>query len=173
MTYYEALTEAMTMLGQQSSTIFLGQSVAYPGQAMHKSLNFVPLNKRLEFPVAEDFQMGYSIGLALAGKLPISLYPRMDFLILALNQLVNHLDKAEEMNWPLPKVIIRVAVGALSPINAGPQHTQDHTQALACMLRSVRVRSLFRAEQVIPAYESALRRPESTLLVEYAQEYYK
>ena len=173
MTYYDCLTEAMTRLSAEPQVLFLGQSIAYPGQAMHDTLRNVPPSKRLEFPVAEDFQMGYSLGLALTGQLPVCIYPRMDFLLLAANQLVNHLDKLPEMGWPEAKVIIRVAVGSLVPINAGPQHTQDHTQAFACMLRNVRVRSLIRAEQIIPAYESAARRPESTLLIEYASEYYK
>lgn len=173
MTYYDCLTEAMTKLAGEPTALFLGQSIAYPGQAMHETLRGVHHSKRLEFPVAEDFQMGYSLGLALTGVLPICIYPRMDFLLLAANQLVNHLDKLPEMEWPAAKVIIRVAVGSTEPVNAGPQHTQDHTQAFASMLRNVRVRSLLRAEQIIPAYESALRRPESTLLIEYASEYYK
>ena len=173
MTYYESLTEAMSRLARDPKVLFLGQSVAYPGQAMHQTLAQIPKDRRREFPVAEDFQMGYCIGLALTGVLPVCIFPRFDFLLLAANQLVNHLDKAEEMGWPMPKIIIRTAVGAHKPIYAGPQHTQDHTQAFASMLHTVRVRSLLRAEQVVPAYESALRRPESTLLVEYAEEYYK
>ena len=42
--------------------------------------------------------MGISTGLALNGFIPVSCYPRFDFLILALNQLVNHLDKLDKMS---------------------------------------------------------------------------
>jgi pyruvate/2-oxoglutarate/acetoin dehydrogenase E1 component len=70
-------------------------------------------------------------GLALEGFVPITCYPRFDFFILAMNQLVNHLDKMREMSEDKmqPKVIIRVAVGSKKPFSAGPQHTQDHTEA--------------------------------------------
>ena len=40
--------------------------------------------------------MGMSIGLALNGYIPITCFPRFDFLILAFNQLVNHLDKIKK-----------------------------------------------------------------------------
>ena len=49
--------------------------------------------KKIELPVFEDVQMGLSTGLALQGFIPITCYPRFDFLILAMNQLVNHLTK--------------------------------------------------------------------------------
>ena len=52
--------------------------------------------------------MGMSLGLAMNGYIPITCYPRFDFLILAFNQL-NHLDKIRSMSWNeiTPKVIIR------------------------------------------------------------------
>ena len=40
--------------------------------------------------------MGMTIGLLMAGKIPVSIYPRWNFLLLAINQLVNHLDKLTE-----------------------------------------------------------------------------
>ena len=53
--------------------------------------------------------MGISTGLALSGYVPVTCYPRFDFLLLAMNQLVNHLDKIRVMsnNEFQPKVIIR------------------------------------------------------------------
>ena len=65
-------------------------------------------------PVFEDAQMGMSLGLAMNGFVPITCYPRFDFLILAFNQLVNHLDKVRKMsrNEIKPRVIIRTSVGS-------------------------------------------------------------
>ena len=42
--------------------------------------------------------MGLSLGLALQGFVPVSIYPRIDFLLSATNQLVNHLDKIRLMS---------------------------------------------------------------------------
>ena len=33
----------------------------------------------------------------MSGKIPVSIFPRWNFLLLAINQLVNHLDKLNEM----------------------------------------------------------------------------
>ena len=104
----------MNFLSKKRDTLFLGQSVSYSGNAIFNTLKNVPIKKKIELPVFEDTQMGMSIGLALNGYVPITCYPRFDFLILAMNQLVNHLDKIRKMsrNEMKPKVIIRTSIGS-------------------------------------------------------------
>lgn len=147
--------------------IFIGQSVAYPGWA-YDSLQGVPMFQRIEFPVAEELQLGVATGLALQGYLPVSIYPRMDFLLRALDQLVNHLDKLAEMSQGQfnPKVIIRTRVGPKAPLYAGPQHCQDHTAAFREMLTNIDVVRITSLEGIIPAYTMALTSDRSTLVVE-------
>jgi pyruvate/2-oxoglutarate/acetoin dehydrogenase E1 component len=161
--YFLELTESMTMLAQHPKTVFVGQNMRYDGQRMCASFSGVPMEKRIEFPVAEEMQMGFCTGLALEGFIPISVYPRMDFLLLALNQLVNHLDKIEGFS---PKVIVRVAVGGKTPLNPGPQHTQDHTVALRLMLKNIPV-----LEFGPGVYEKALSLPGSVVVVERMEKY--
>ena len=89
-------------------------------------------DKKIELPVFEEVQMGMSIGLAMEGYLPVTCYPRFEFLLLAMNQLINHLDKIRTMSngeFKL-KVIVRTAIGAKKPLDGGPQHTQDYTSSL-------------------------------------------
>lgn len=167
MTYKEALTAAMTRLGEHPKTLFVGQTVVYGGQAMFPTFAGVPKDKRIELPVAEEFQMGFCTGLALKGFIPVSVYPRWDFLLLAANQLVNHLDKLPLMGDFRPKVIIRTGVGPRVPLDAGPQHTQDHTAAFRLMLKTVEVVEIMKAEDAMPIYERALYRDEPTLVVEH------
>lgn len=166
LTFKQAVTDSMTMLAKMPDTVFVGQSVRYDGQAQFDTFSGVPMEKRIEMPVAEDFQMGFCIGLALMGKIPISFYPRMDFLILACNQLVNHLDKIPLMSGYRPKVIIRTTVGQKTPLDAGLQHTQNHTEALRLMLKTVRVDEVKTPEEVISAYQRAVTSELSTLIVE-------
>src|SRR3990167_2711716 len=165
MDFDRAVNEAMLMLAREGA-LFVGQSVAYDGATMYYSLAGVPQEKRLEMPVIEDFQLGFCIGLSLIGRVPVCIFPRMDFLLLAMNQLVNHLDRFCEMGDFRPKVIIRTRVGPKVPLNAGPQHSNDYTSAFALMLRNVRVTKLVRAEEVMPAYERALSASESSLIIE-------
>lgn len=172
MGYRDEIVKTMTLLGQDRRVIFLGQSIRYPGHAMFGTLVNVPMPKRIELPIFEDIQMGMSIGLSLEGYIPISIYPRMDFLIIATNQLVNHLDKIEGMSrGHKPKVIIRTMVGSKVPLDGGPQHTQDHYEALKLMLTNIDVVKLIKAEEIVPAYRKALESERSTILIEMGDLY--
>lgn len=161
----------MTILGERPDTVFVGINIVSGGQSMHPSFAGVAREKLIEFPVAEDLQMGFCTGLALAGYLPVCIYPRWDFLLLAANQLVNHLDKLPGISGVTPRVIIRVAVGPKKPLDGGPQHTQDHTDAFRTMLRSVNVVTLTLSSDIIPAYDRAAESQRSTILVEYGDLY--
>ena len=177
MKYKEELIKAMEWLGRKPDTVFLGQACRVSGHAISSTLLNVPLEKRIELPVFEETQLGISTGMALLGLTTITVYPRFDFLILACNQLVNHLDKMEMMSSGdmTPRVIIRVSVGAKEPINAGPQHTQDHTQAFKKMLTNVNVVELNEPEEIFSAFKTAYEREDSkpTLIVEYGEYYGK
>ena len=49
---------------------------------MTGTLSQINKKKIYEFPVAEEMQMGVSIGLSLNGFIPVTIYPRWNFLIL-------------------------------------------------------------------------------------------
>ena len=175
MKYRDELIKSMKWLGEKEDTVFLGQACAVSGHAISGTLIPVPKSKRIELPVFEEMQLGMATGMSLEGYTTISIYPRFDFFILACNQLVNHLDKMEEMSKGdmKPRVIIRVAVGAKDPIDAGPQHTQNHTEAFKQMLTNVNVVELIEPEDIFPAFKHAYEREDSkpTLLIEYGEYY--
>ena len=158
----------MRMLSADPRVVFIGQNVAYPGNVIYDSLDGIPMNQRIELPVIEETQMGMTIGLSLAGYIPVSIYPRMDFLLLAMNQLVNHLDKIPLMSQGgyKPKVIIRCKIGNKTPLDAGPQHTQDYTAAFRSMLTTVRVVKLDDLSRATEIYADALQADVSTLIAE-------
>jgi pyruvate/2-oxoglutarate/acetoin dehydrogenase E1 component len=168
LSYKQALTEAMTMLARRADTLFVGQGVKYRCHGMFDTLEGVPEDRRIEFPVAEDFQAGFCIGLALEGYLPICIYPRWDFALLAANQIVNHLDKLPTFGWK-PHVIIRVAVGHTKPLNPGPQHSQDHTDAFASMCHNLVVVRAQNPVQVHGFYSMAASSRLSYIIVEMPQ----
>lgn len=174
MSYFDQLTAAMKMLGRQPKAIFMGQGVTCQGTTMSATLRDVPDEKKLELPVAENMQMGMALGMSLRGYLPISIFPRFNFLILAADQLVNHLDRLSIYSdgGYVPRVIIRTAVPATQPFYPGPQHDDDFTDAFRAMLRTVHVVKLTNERMIVPEYCQALSRQGSTILVEYT-EYYK
>jgi pyruvate/2-oxoglutarate/acetoin dehydrogenase E1 component len=160
----------MSALALLDKTVFVGQAVRYPGQRAHETFSDVPMDRRIELPVIEDFQIGMCAGLALEGFLPVSFFPRWDFLLIAANQLVNHLDKMPDMGWQA-KVIIRVAVGGSRPLDPGPQHTQNHTAAFRSMLKNTVVLDIPSADVVMRQYDAAMRIDNSVILVEHMELY--
>ena len=174
-TYKEHLIDAMTMLSKNKKTIFVGQSMLYKGHALYNTVKHIPENKRLEMPVCEELQTGICTGMAMNGFIPISIYPRMDFLICAINQIVNHLDKIEEMSDGefKPKVIIRTAIGSSNPLMPGCQHNQDHTKALLELCTNINIVKLYEKEQIVDEYKKALESDKSTILIEIPDLYEK
>lgn len=154
----------MEMLASHKDTLFLGQEAT----SFYGTMETIPKDKIIEMPIMEDAQMGMSIGMSLKGYIPISLYTRMDFIILATNQIINHLDKIEKMSNDQysPKVIIRTAIGETKPLYPGPQHTQDFTSLFINVLDNINVIKLTDSSMIIPEYEKALIGDKSTMLIE-------
>ena len=165
----------MEWLARDPRTVFIGQAVEVPGTAMSNTVKDIPIARRIELPVAEELQMGMSIGLALQGQVPVTIYPRWNFLLLAANQLVNHLDKLGVMSngGYQPRVIIRTSIGSQRPLHPQFQHIGDFTESLRLMCTTVEVVRLDEPRQIFPAYERALLRDDgrSTLLVEWGDYY--
>jgi pyruvate/2-oxoglutarate/acetoin dehydrogenase E1 component len=175
MKYKNELIKSMSFLGKKNDTIFLGQSVSYSGNAIYNTLTEVPLRKKIELPVFEDVQMGMSIGMALKGFVVITCFPRFDFLICAMNQLVNHLDKIRQMSRGeiKPKVLIRTSIGSKRPLHGGPQHTQNYTDEMKKILSEIKVIFLNKPEIIFPSFKNAYedKKSHSYLFVEHGDFY--
>jgi len=173
MRYKDELIRSMKWLGEKDNTLFLGQATLFSGHAISNTLVDVPKEKLIELPVMEEVQMGMATGLSLEGYVPITIYPRFNFMMLSINQLVNHMDKMKEMSKGLliPKVIVRVAVGAKKPMDGGSQHTQDFTESIKHMLTDTKLVELTEPEQVFSTFEDAYNRNGSTVVVEWGDFY--
>ena len=129
----------------------------------------------MELPVAEDMQMGMSLGLAMDKNVPISIYPRWNFLLYAINQLINHIDKFKVMagNEIVPKIIIRTGIGSQRPLHPQFQHIGDFSEAIQKMCSTIEVIRLNEPEDIFPSYKKAYERKDgiNTILVEYGDYY--
>ena len=174
--YVDALTEAMNIaIHEYPETIFIGQQIVYYGNPMSKTIEGLPKERMIETPVMEETQMGMTVGLAMTGHRVVTFYPRWDFLILAANQLINHLDKLEAMSdgeWK-PNVIVRVGKGSDKPLDPGHQHKADYTEAFAKMLTNCTITKLDKSHKILPAYKNAFEKGGIHILVEYPELYYK
>jgi pyruvate/2-oxoglutarate/acetoin dehydrogenase E1 component len=95
--------------------------------------------------------------------------------LLAVSQLVNHLDKLPVMSngGYKPKVIIRTGIGSERPLHPQFQHVGDFTEAFRLMCVNTEIIRLDEPEMIFPGYQKALERTDgkSTLLVEYGDYY--
>ena len=168
LTYGDALHAAMGQLGE-ANYIFLGQGVEYGGHGMSRSLVDINPDQKIELPVFEETQMGISLGMALAGDKVISIYPRFDFLLAACNQLVNHADKIALMSGGhfTPTLIVRTGVGSTEPLNGGPQHTQNHSEAFKLLLPFSNVWEIEKTQNPLTVYGNILNKKGIHLVIEH------
>lgn len=171
--YFGELTRAMSLLGEHENTIFLGQGVGNAGTTMSASFEGVPASKRVEMPVAEEMQVGMSVGMSLAGWIPICTIPRWNFALRAADQIINHLDRLPiySAGGYVPRVIIRVAAPSFYPFDPGAQHSDDFTEAFRLMLRTTKIVTLDAVDAIVPSYQRALESGGSTILVEFTDRY--
>ena len=167
MSYKEALTDANTKLAGYPRVRFVGYGLK-KGRALG-TLKNVKDEQIIEMPVAENLMMGFAIGLALQGYLPVVFIERMDFLMNAMDAMVNHLDKIRKISDGefFPKVIIRCIVGNTDkPLYTGITHTQDFTHGLRKMV-NFPVWNLKDEGDIATLYDLSVKIPDPVMFVEY------
>ena len=127
--YKDAVHQMMTDFGEDGM-IFIGYNVA-KGDAMG-TLKNVPMDQKLETPVAENLMSGLAIGMSFEGFKPVLYFERHDFMLVAMDAIGNHIDKIERIShgeFKVP-VIIRAVEAFGGPFYSGPTHHQDFTSLL-------------------------------------------
>ena len=170
--YHKEICRYMKILSSRKNSIFLGQQVA--NTDFYGTLSKVSLSKRLEMPIAEEMQMGMSIGMAMEGLLPITIYQRCDFLYRAFDQIFNHLSKIKQLTGEKysPKVIIRTTIGNKKPLDPGIQHTQNIISSLRSSLE-IPVFMCESVEDIRNTYSYILNCKESVIVIERQELYYE
>lgn len=126
--YKEAVNEAIIQLMEKDKRIYiLGQGADDPTSAVGP-LNGIKErfpNRIMDTPMAEEAVAGICIGMAMNGLRPINWHIRMDFLLLAMNQIINMASKISYMYGGQIKcpVVFRAMIG--KSWGQGPQHSQS------------------------------------------------
>lgn len=166
MRYRDAIKNAMQELAADPRTVFLGYNVCFGSRAYGTLADILP-ERCLETPVAENLMAGLAIGMAVTGLRPVLFFERHDFILNALDALINHLDKMETLSqgqFRTP-VLIRAVVGGTMPLHPGPQHIQDFTDAFRAML-AMPVLDPRTAAEVVNAYRQTLTATGPMMIVE-------
>ena len=117
------------LLENYKETFVIGQglwSPWYVGNSMTDLDKKFGKDRIIDTPVSESATTGAAIGASLAGMRPIVVHPRMDFMLYAMDAIVNQAAKWSHMfgGQAHPAVTIR------SIINRGGEQGAQHSQAL-------------------------------------------
>jgi len=137
LTYAHAIREAFQQLLASDPRVFvIGQglwSPWYVGASMQDLDLEFGRDRVIDTPVSENATTGAAIGAALAGMRPIVVHPRMDFMLLAADPIVN-----QAANWSyMFGGQIGVPVVIRSIINRGGEQGAQHSQALQAFFTHV------------------------------------
>jgi pyruvate/2-oxoglutarate/acetoin dehydrogenase E1 component len=126
--YVEAVREATDQeMAHDGSVILFGLDVDDPKAIQGTTRGLVEKygpERVFGTPLSEDAMTGAAIGMALAGLRPIHVHIRMDFVMLAMNQLVNVAAKSHYMYGGQVHVplVVRSMIG--KSWGQGAQHSQ-------------------------------------------------
>jgi acetoin:2,6-dichlorophenolindophenol oxidoreductase subunit beta len=125
-----ALHEEMT---RDSSVYLFGEDVALGGPFGVTSglANAFGKNRVVNTPISEGTVMGLAIGAATAGLRPVVEIMFIDFITLAMDQLVNHAAKLHYMSGGQLKIPLTVRVQCGISGNMGAHHSQSLESWLA------------------------------------------
>jgi acetoin:2,6-dichlorophenolindophenol oxidoreductase subunit beta len=127
--YYQAVHEATDLcMAKDPSVYVIGLGATDPKGIFGTTAGLEAKygsNRVMDMPCAENGMTGVAIGSALTGMRPILLHQRIDFAVLAMEQMVNQAAKWHYMFGGQKSVplVIRLLVGR--GWGQGPQHSQS------------------------------------------------
>lgn len=137
LSYGLAINEALLqMMEKDSSVLLCGQGVKSPwyvGATCKDLVQKFGEDRVIDTPISENAMTGAAVGAALTGMRPIILYPRMDFMLYAIDPIVN-----EAANWSYMlggKASVPVVIWGI--INRKGEQGTQHSQSLQTMFAHI------------------------------------
>jgi len=128
LTSAQAINEALAIMGERDKNVILmGQGIDDKGAFYGTTDGLRPIygDRLIETPVSENAMVGVAIGLAMSGKRPIIQFHRVEFALLAMEQIINNAAKMHYISNGQHKcpLVIRMIVGR--GWGQGPEHSQS------------------------------------------------
>lgn len=128
-TYCEAINQALQQEMERDRTVFVyGISVTSHSRVFGTTANLVEQfgpQRCFETPLCEETMVGFGLGAAIKGLRPVHVHIRIDFLVLAMNQLLNMVSNYNYATGGKIKIplVIRAIVGR--GWGQGSQHSKS------------------------------------------------
>ena len=175
LTYVDALREGLAQEMRSDPRVFLfGLDVddhkGIQGSTRGLVQEFGP-ERVFGTPLSEDAMTGVAIGAAMAGMRPVHVHIRMDFLMLAMNQLINIAAKSSYMYDGQVKVpmVVRSMIG--KSWGQGAQHSQG-LHAMFMHVPGLKVVAPSNAYDAKGTLIAAIRDDNPVIFVEHRLLYY-
>src|SRR3546814_9490197 len=124
-----AVREALVESGRKdANVIFFAEGIQDPAAVFGTTRGLAEAcgsNRVIEMPVSENGLTGMAVGAALLGKRPVISFHRVEFALLALDQILNNAGKAHYISGGRHRgpLVIRMVVGR--GWGQGPEHSQS------------------------------------------------
>lgn len=130
LSYAQAMNQAFSqIMGKDSSIFLIGQGVKSPwyvGSTTKGLLSKFGENRVIDTPVSENAITGAAVGAAVCGMKPVIVHPRMDFMMYAMDPIIN-----EAANWSYMfggRRNAGVVIWAI--VNRGGEQGAQHSQSI-------------------------------------------
>jgi pyruvate dehydrogenase E1 component beta subunit len=135
--YQQAIKEALQLeLAGDPRVFIMGQGLDSPWSFGDSTLGLIDeFGKRrvYDIPISENGITGVAVGAAMHGMRPVIMHPRVDFMYLAMDQIVNH-----AANWHFMfGGRINVPVVIRGVVNRGNEQAAQHSQSPHAMYAHV------------------------------------
>lgn len=134
-TYKDAAAEALLQAMEKDGRIFLmGEGVdnirGVYGHTLPAYEKFGP-SRVIDMPLSENGLTGFAIGAALDGMYPVLIHQRNDFMLLAMDQMMNQAAKLRYISGGYHKVPLVILSFVARKAGEGAQHTHSLQSVLA------------------------------------------
>ncbi len=128
LTSTQAINEALAIMGEcDKNVLLMGQGIDDKGAFYGTTAGLRPIygDRLIETPVSENAMVGVAVGLAISGKRPVIQFHRVEFALLAMEQIINNAAKMHYISNGQHKcpLVIRMIVGR--GWGQGPCHSQS------------------------------------------------
>lgn len=163
--YVQAINEATDqLLSSDNNVLVIGEGVPEGIFGSTKGLKEHHLHRVFDSPLSENAVTGICIGAAISGMRPILTHQRVEFSLLALDQIINNAAKWYSMFGKPCPITIRMIVGR--GWGQGPTHSQS-LQNLYASIMGLKVVMPTTPHDAKGLLVAAVRDPNPVILIEH------
>lgn len=162
------LCTTVAMMHDDPTIIVIGEGVPDPKACFGTTAGLKEIfpGRVFDMPISENGGVGFCIGASLNGLKPIMVHMRQDFLMYAMDQIVNNAAKWHQMYGGQNSVPIVIRAFTGRGWGQGIQHSQN-LEAMFAHVPGLKVVTPSNAENAAGLLQSAINDPNPVIILEH------